>query len=80
MGRKKLLGMLGDIFDMKAHEREKKKNELKQVLRKLKAKEADLIKKLRQEKDKAKNEKLRQKVDILHAQRKKGLLLLRELH
>lgn len=80
VGRKKLLEILGNIFDMKANEREKKKKELKQVLRKLKGKEAALIEKLKHEKDKDKREKLQQKIDILHAQRKKGLVILKEQH
>ena len=80
MGRKKLLEILGNIFDMKAHDREKKKKELKQVLRKLKSKESALIEKSKHEKDREKHEKLQQKIDILHAQRKKGLVLLKGLH
>lgn len=79
MGSSKLLKRLGEFFDLDASARRKQAAEMKQLLKKLKKKERNLLHEYEHELEPELKQKLKQKVDILHAQRKKGLAVLKEL-
>jgi 16S rRNA C1402 (ribose-2'-O) methylase RsmI len=79
MGRKKLLQKLSEFFDMDVRARDKRKEELNDLLSRLKQKEVALKKELEKETDEDRKAKLEQKIDVVHTQRKKGLVMLKEL-
>lgn len=79
MGSSKLLARLSEFFDQDLPSKRKQTAEMKQLLKKLKKKERDLIHEYQHELDDEQKQRLKQKVDILHAQRKKGLAVLKEL-
>jgi len=79
MGSKKLLKRLADFFDMDARAREQRKEELNELLTRLKQKEVSLKEELEQEKEETALKKLAQKIDVVHTQRKKGVKMLLEL-
>jgi hypothetical protein len=78
MKRKKLLHKLRDLLDMEGQKQRKHHKELKKLLDKLKEKEHELQQELEDEKSDRKRERLRKEIEIVHAQRKKGLTTLRE--
>lgn len=80
MGRKKLLKKLAEFFDMDARAAEQKKDEIKKLLKKLKAKEKELKNKLKKETDSEKKEKLIRKIDVVHSQRIKGIKMRKALN
>ena len=79
MTKKKLLKKLQEIFDLEEGKKEAHKNELKSILKKLKIKEQKIELKLMKESDAEKKIRLQKELDIIYAQRKKGVNLLREL-
>ena len=79
MGRKKLLKKLKEYFDMDARSRMQQKDEMNQLLSRLKQKENDLKEEFEQEIDKKKKRVLAQKIDVVHSQRKKGVQMLIDL-
>ena len=79
MTKKKLLIKLQEIFDLKEGRKQAHKDELKRILKKLKIKERKIELKLKKELDSEKKIKLQKELDIIYAQRKKGVNLLRVL-
>ncbi|MGB5397143.1 MAG: hypothetical protein WBN96_08345 [Gammaproteobacteria bacterium] len=79
MGRKKLLKKLKEYFDMDARDRVQKKDEMNDLLSRLKQKELELKAELEEEKDKKRKKELEQKIDVVHTQRKKGVQMLMDL-
>ncbi len=79
MKQKKLLAKLKTFFDSDAREREKQKSDIKNILKKLKKRERKLKGKLEDEKNADKCKRLQQQIDVIYAQRKKGIKLIKEL-
>ncbi len=78
MKQKKLLEKLKTFFDSDAREIAKQKSDIKDILKKLKKKERHLKQKLDAEHDEEKRNRIQQKIDIIYAQRKKGIKLIKE--
>ena len=78
MKQKKLLEKLRIFFDSDARERENQKADVKDILKKLKKKERNLKDKLDAENDAEKRNRIQQKIDVVYAQRKKGIALIKE--
>ena len=68
-----------NYLDLGAKQRKKKADELKKVIKKLRKKEKDLIAESEKVGNGKKRNMLRKRIDILHAQRKKGLKALKEI-
>jgi len=79
MKQKKLLDKLKTFFDSDAREREKQKSDIKDILKKLKKRERKLKEKLDAEKNAGKRKRFQQEIDVIYAQRKKGIKLIKEL-
>jgi len=79
MTTNKLLNAISDFFDESKKKQHDKKKYLKQVLHKLKTKCKKQRKKLEIEKDKGKRQNLQKELDIICAQRKKGLKRLKQM-
>ena len=79
MKRKKLLNKLAGFLDMEEHRQRKHRDELKVVLRKLKKKKVELEEKMKSENDNRKRKRLEKELEIIKAQREKGLRALRDL-
>ena len=79
MGSKKLLKKLSEFFGMDARDREKRKDELNDLLSRLKHKEIELKVELENEQDEKLMAELSQKIDVVHTQRKKGVQMLKDL-
>jgi len=79
MGRKKLLKKLGEFFSMDQRARERHREELKDILARLKKKECELRERLDQETDPQRRQSLESKIHVVHQQRKKGIGMLKEL-
>lgn len=78
MKQKKLLEKLRIFFDSDARERENQRGDVKDILKKLKKKERNLKQKLDGENDAEKRNRIQQKIDVVYAQRKKGIALIKE--
>lgn len=78
MKQKKLLDKLKTFFDSDERERKKQKSDIKDILKKLKKKERKLKEKLDDEKNAEKRNHIQQEIDIIYAQRKKGIKLIKE--
>lgn len=78
MKQKKLLEKLKAFFDSDARERKKQEADVKDILKKLKKRERHLKEKLEDETDEEKRNRLQQKIDVVYAQRKKGIKLIKE--
>jgi len=78
MKTRKLLEKLMGYLDADARQRKKERDDIKAVLKKLKRREKKLKNQLGDEKDEKKHAALQGEIDILHAQRKKGVKLLKE--
>ncbi|MBW1751451.1 MAG: hypothetical protein JRJ37_12405, partial [Deltaproteobacteria bacterium] len=65
--------------DLGAKQRKKKADELKKVIKRLRKKEKDLIAESEKVGNGKKRDMLRKRIDILHAQRKKGLKALKKI-
>ncbi len=79
MKQKELLDKLKTFFDSDAREREKQKSDIKDILKKLKKKERKLKEKLDAEKNADKCIHFQQEIDVIYAQRNKGIKLIKEL-
>ncbi len=80
MGRKKLLKKLGEFFSLDQRARQRRRDELKDILARLKKKESELRERLETETDEERRKRLQSKIKIVHQQRKKGVGMLKELH
>lgn len=79
MSENKLLKQIKNYLDLGAKQRKKKADELKKVIKKLRKKEKDLIAESEKVGNGKKRDMLRKRIDILHAQRKKGLKALKKI-
>ena len=79
MKRKKLLNKLAGFLDMQEHKQRKHREELKVLLKKLKKKKVELEGKMEAENDNRKRKRLCKELDIIKAQREKGLSALQDL-
>ena len=79
MKQKKLLDKLKTFFDADARERNKQKSDIKDILKKLKKRERKLKEKLDAEKNTDKRKRFQQEIDVIYAQRTKGIKLIKEL-
>ena len=79
MKRKKLLKMLAKVLDMEGRDQRKHRDELKALLKKLKLKKVELEEKMVLEKDERKRKRLGKELEIINAQRLKGLKALQDL-
>ena len=79
MKQKKLLDKLKTFFDSGAREREKQKSDIKDILKKLKKRGRKLKEKLNAEKNAGKRKLFQQEIDVIYAQRKKGIKLIKGL-
>lgn len=79
MGRKKLLNKLTTFFDMDSRDRDKRKDELNDLLSRLKQKELELKAELESEQDELRKSSIAQNIDVVHTQRKKGLQMLKDI-
>ncbi len=79
MSENKLLKQMKNYLDLGAKHRKKKADELKKVIKKLRKKEKDLIAESQKAGNGKKRDMLRKRIDILHAQRKKGLKALKKI-
>jgi hypothetical protein len=80
MGSKKLLKKLADFFDLDARARQKRKDELNELLSRLKSKEEELKTERDLETDEEQIRHLDKKIDLVHSQRKKGISMLKEIN
>lgn len=79
MKTKKLIGIINDIIDEDSRAQVNEIKALKSALQKLKGKAKALYKEAQNEKDDAKVKALNDKIEIICAQRKKGIKLLKKL-
>jgi hypothetical protein len=79
MKQEKLLDKLKIFFDSDTREREKQKSDIKDILKKLKKRERKLKGKLEAENNAGKRKRFQQEIDVIYAQRKKGIKLIKEL-
>ena len=79
MKQEKLLDKLKIFFDSDARERKKQKSDIKDILKKLKKRERKLKGKLDAENNAGKRKHFQQEIDVIYAQRKKGIKLIKEL-
>jgi hypothetical protein len=78
MGLQKLLNNLGDMLDPAVVLRKKKRKKLKAILKELKARERELMRKLESTDAERKRDRLQKELGIVHSQRMKGVSALRE--
>ena len=79
MGRKKLLKKLAEFFDRGMRDRGQRDDELADLLGRLKAKETEMKARLESMSDPEELKDLKKKIDIVHAQRKKGIGMLKDI-
>ena len=79
MKRKKLLKTLAKVLDMEGRDQRKHRDELKVLLKKLKLEKVELEEKMVLEKDERKRKRLGKELEIINAQRLKGLKALQDL-
>ena len=80
MGKKKLLNKLQDFFNADQREKERHAKDIKKILKKLKEKERKLKEKLDLSKDTDKAVALQQELDIIYAQRMKGVKIIKDMN
>ena len=76
---RKLLAKARALLDPKERKNKAQKKNLKHVLKKLRKKEKTLLKRLETEPSKSKSAKMTEQIKLAHAQRKKGLKVLKSL-
>ena len=76
----KMIRELQEFLDADSRKRKKHREDMKKLLHKIKAKEKSLAAKALTEFDEDKLEQLRKEIDMVHAQRKKGINALKELN
>ncbi len=79
MSENKLLKQVKSYLDLGAKQRKKKADELKKVIKKLRKKEKELLTESETAGNGKKRDMLRKRINILHAQRKKGLKALKKI-
>lgn len=79
MKRKKLLQKLADYLSLDQRALRKKREKMREVLKQLREKEHKLKKRMEHERDTERKHRLSRELDILRAQRKKGISVLKEL-
>ena len=79
MKRTKLLRSLARVLDMDGRKQRKHRDELKALLKELKKKKIELEQRMLHEKDERKLNRLGKELEIINAQRLKGLKALQEL-
>lgn len=79
MKAKKLLRKLDDFLDAKRRRQRSQADAIRKVLHDLKKKERRLKLEFTDAADKSERRALRKRIDVVHAQRKKGLQTLRDL-
>lgn len=79
MSKKKLLEKLQEFFDANHHEKKKHIEEIKKVLKKLKQKERKIQQKLELCEEVETAVELQQELDIIYAQRMKGVKIVKEI-
>jgi hypothetical protein len=78
MKKKKLLKKLQDYFDMDERRKIAHQGDLVEILKKLKEKERKIFLQFEKENDPVRKKSLKKELDIIYAQRKKGIKLLKE--
>ena len=76
----KMIKELQEFLDADLRKRNKHRDDMKELLHKIKAKERRLAAKALTEFDEEKLERLRKEINMVHAQRKKGITALKELN
>lgn len=76
---RKLIEKAQALLDPTEHKSKEQKKNLKHVIKKLRKHEKSLIQRLETESSKSKSAKLQEKINLAHAQRKKGLKVLKSL-
>lgn len=79
MKRKKLLKTLAKVLDMEGRKQRKHRDELKALLKSLKKKKIELEAKMLLVEDERKRKRLGKELEIINAQRLKGLKALQDL-
>lgn len=79
MKRKKLMRKLADYLSLDQRTLRKKREKMRQVLKQLREKEHTLKKQIQHEHDLGKETQLSRELEILRAQRRKGIAVLKEL-
>jgi len=79
MNKKKLLKKLQEFFDADQQEKVKHIRQIKKVLKKLKEKERNIQQKLELCDDAGKAIELQKELDIIYAQRMKGVKIVKEI-
>lgn len=79
MKRKKLLNKLAGFMDLEQRKQRKHRDELEVLLKKLEKKKAELEDKMKSENDNRKRDRLSKELEIIKAQREKGLKVLQDL-
>lgn len=80
MKRKRLLKKLSEFLDRDARKQRKHHDELKMLLKKLREKEVALKEKMQLEKNERSQNRLGKELDIIRAQRTKGIKALQDLN
>lgn len=75
----RLLKKIKEYLDIGDLKKEKQRDALKELLKEMSKKEKSLRQKLETENDKQEREKLNKRIAVLHAQREKGVKLLKSL-
>ena len=79
MKMRRILEKVQAFLDADSHSQLKQKESISEVLEKLRDKEKELHRELELCTDAEKRKKLQRKLSVCHAQRKKGLTILKEL-
>lgn len=79
MTTKKMLRHLSSLFDLKKSKICKRKSEIKKLLKQLRKKEHDLADRLKDEKEDKKKDKLKKQIQVVHAQRLKGIKSIKKM-
>lgn len=75
----KIMKKVQEFLDADSREKKENRKDMKILLQKLKSKEKSLAEKALTEFDEEKSKRLRKEIDMVHAQRKKGISALKEM-
>ena len=79
MKMRKILQKVQDFLDADSRSQQQQKDSISEVLEKLKGKEKKLQSELEHSVDTEEKDKLERKIAVCHAQRKKGLAILKQM-
>jgi hypothetical protein len=79
MGTEKLIDKMQGLLKLDRDQQVKKRDKVRNLLKKLKKKQKDLEEKLKKEQDGEKKRRLQQNLKVIYAQRKKGIKLCKSL-